>query len=156
MPAHDDWLLLETQSERLGVLWRSQGQAFLDEQAVELQEDVDRLRDAYVRQAPAEPAPSRARRKLLAKPTFKHKVIDLREPRDPEIQPGWICSTDGHFMESATARCSHCQGIFCRKCILQTQATHGKPLCLECALVAAGISHKRIRPLVASGRTAKS
>ena len=35
-------------SERLGVLWRSQGEAFLQEQAVTLQEDVDRLRAAYV------------------------------------------------------------------------------------------------------------
>src|SRR5207237_9522162 len=50
MPAKDidEVLMLERQSQRLAVLWRSPGQAFRDEQAAALQEDVDRLREAYL------------------------------------------------------------------------------------------------------------
>src|SRR4051794_29398724 len=154
MPAIDDGLMLETQSQRLGQLWRSQGQAFLDEQAIELQEDVTRLRDAYLATVGADPVLSRPRRRLH-KPHAEPEVIDLRESQHPEILPGWVCSTEGHALESAMARCSRCDAIFCRRCILQTEATHGRPLCLECALVAAGVHHKRTRPLVAAGRKAK-
>jgi hypothetical protein len=147
MPAYDELLMLETQSERLGHLWRSQGQDFLDEQAAQLQEDVNRLRDAYVTGVPAEPAPGRAmsRMRPTPKPKADAKVIDLRQ--EPEILPGWICSTDGHALESAVARCSRCHGIFCQRCILQAESTQGRPLCLECALVLGGVHHKRMRPL---------
>ena len=153
MPAYDDLLMLELQSERLGVLWRSQGQAFLDEQAVELQEDVDRLRAAYLVMAESATV-SVIRPKRRTRPAG---VIDLRQPdvvdvRDPDIEAGWVCSTDGHWMEAAATRCSSCQAVFCRRCILQSDATHGRPLCMECALVAAGVHHKRIRPLAAPGR----
>jgi hypothetical protein len=67
----------------------------------------------------------------------------LRETAEPSVEPGWVCSTDGHFLDSAVARCSRCGGAFCPKCILQTKATRGRPLCLECALVLGGVHHKR-------------
>jgi hypothetical protein len=152
MPAID-LLILETQSERLGYLWRSQGQAFLDEQAAELQADVERLRVAYLAAVgpAAAPAPvaSRPRRRLLPTPHPKPRVIDLRDTQPSELPPNWVCSTDGHPLESAVAQCSRCEGIFCRRCILQAEATHGRALCLKCALVAAGVHHKKSRPLAA-------
>jgi hypothetical protein len=158
MQGYDDWLLIETQSERLGVLWRSQGQTFLDEQAAELQADVERLRVAYLAAvAPAAaPAPAsvaiRPRRRLLPKPSPKTRVIDLRDTQPSELPANWVCSTDGHPLESAVAQCSRCEGIFCRRCILQAEATHGRALCLKCALVAAGVHHKKSRPLAYRAR----
>ncbi|MBV8297447.1 MAG: hypothetical protein JO085_11455 [Acidimicrobiia bacterium] len=142
MPAIDDLLILERQSERLGVLWRSQGQAFLDEQAAELQEDVERLREAYLARA-ASSEPSAQRRPFLAP-----KVIDLR---DPEVS-GLACSTGGHGHVAAVARCSRCHNVYCDKCILLSQATRGRPLCTECALAVAGVHHKRTRPVAAPAR----
>ena len=143
MPAYDDLMLLEHQSERLGVLWRSQGQAFLDEKAAELHDDVVRLRDAYIAGTRAGVTDAGAKRRPRVA-----KVIDLREPG----VAGRACSTDGHGDVGAVTRCSRCHDAFCARCILQSAATHGRPLCTECALVAAGVHHKRARPLVAATR----
>jgi formylmethanofuran dehydrogenase subunit E len=145
MPAIDEVLMLERQSQRLGVLWRSQGQAFLDEQAAALQEDVDRLREAYMAMAEPAPAEDRPRRRLRVP-----KVIDLREP-EPELASR-ECSTDAHGDVAAAIRCSRCHEVYCRRCILQSPATHDKPLCTECALIVSGVHHKRFRPAVAAGR----
>ncbi|MBV8304790.1 MAG: hypothetical protein JOZ04_11305 [Acidimicrobiia bacterium] len=142
MPAIDDVLILERQSARLGVLWRSQGRAFLDEQAAELQEDVERLREAYLAAAESS-EPSAQRRPFLAP-----KVIDLR---DPEVS-GLECSTGGHGHVGAVARCSRCRNVYCDTCILLSQATRGHPLCTECALVVAGVHHKRTRPIAGPAR----
>jgi len=140
----DDLLLLERQSERLGVLWRSQGQDFLDEQAAALQEDVERLRDAYLARAEG-PTEARAKRRLRVP-----KVIDLRDPDADVI--GRACSTDGHGDVSAVTRCSRCHEAYCQGCILQSTATHDKPLCTECALIVSGVHHKRTRPLAVPAR----
>src|SRR5438105_15495316 len=88
--------------ERLGVLWRSQGEAFLQEQAVALQADMDRLRAAYVAgmDAPA-PAPTRRHRRSMRAPA----VIDLREPDATSM----ACSAAGHGDVAAAARCTHCR-----------------------------------------------
>ena len=142
MPAIDDPLILERQSERLGVLWRNQGQKFLDEQAVALQQDVDRLRDAYVAAAEPEVVDVHSKRRHRAA-----KVIDLREP-----DVTGSCSTGGHGDVAAVSRCSQCHDVFCARCILQSEATRGRPLCTECALLVAGVHHKRARPLVAPTR----
>jgi hypothetical protein len=144
MSAIDDLLLLEKQSERLGVLWRSQGQEFLDEQAAELQDDVERLRDAYLAGADAEVIDVRpTRRPRVA------KVIDLRGDHGVS---GRACSTADHGNVAAVTRCSRCHDVFCARCILQSEATRGRALCTECALIVSGVHHKRTRPLVAPAR----
>ena len=143
----DDKRLLARQSERLGVLWRSQGQEFLDEQAAVLRADVERLREVYLADAedvPSPPSP-RQRRWLLAP-----KVIDLREPEP--VPDGWACTTHGHGDVAATTRCVQCDGVFCSRCVVRLLATNGQPLCKECALIAGGVHHKRPRPLTLSGR----
>jgi hypothetical protein len=144
----DDKRMVAHQSVRLGELWRSQGQAFLDEQAEALQADVERLREAYlahVTETEAQPEP-RQRRRLLPP-----KVIDLREPEP--VPDGWVCSTDGHGDVTATTRCSDCHGVFCSRCVVRLLATDGQPLCKECALVAGGVHHhRRPRPLTVPGR----
>jgi hypothetical protein len=148
MPAIEDLLVLERPSQRLGVLWRSQGQEFLDATATELLEDVERLRDAYISMAAAAAASQPAPRRRLRVP----RVIDLREPAsDPDVS-AHACSTDGHGDVVALCRCSRCHDVYCRNCILQSAATHDKPLCTECALIVAGVHHKRARPLVAHAR----
>jgi hypothetical protein len=132
MPATDDVIHSQDDSERLGTLWRSQGEAFLEEHAAALIADVDRLRQAFVAglAVAAPPAP----------------LIDLRD----DGVAGMACSRHGNV--SATARCIRCRSTFCAECIVQPEATHGEPLCTECALVAGGVHHKRARPLVAPGR----
>jgi len=146
MPGIDDLLMLERQSERLGLLWRSQGQEFLDEQAVELQDDVDRLREAYLAGFDSDVVDVRPKRRPRVA-----KVIDLREPD----VTGRACGTEGHGDVTAVTRCSRCHDVFCDKCILQSDATHGRALCTECALVISGVHHKRIRPLIASTRKSR-
>ena len=146
MPSVDEVLMLERQSERLGVLWRSQGQDFLDEQAAALQEDVERLREAYL--ALAKPGSSEARPKRRLRVP---KVIDLRDPK-PDVV-GQACSTEGHGDLEAAIRCSRCHESYCAHCILDSPATHGKPLCTECALIVSGVHHKRTRTAVPVGRS---
>lgn len=150
MPAIEELLVLERQSERLGVLWRSQGQAFLEETATELLDDVNRLRAAYIAAAATTNAstPVHGRRGLRTA-----RVIDLREPAsDPEVAL-LACSTDGHGDVVAFCRCSRCGDAYCRRCILQSAATHDKPLCTECALIVAGVHHKRARPVASQAKT---
>ena len=142
MPAIEQVLILERQSERLGVLWRSQGQAFLDEQAAELLEDVERLRETYL--ALAEPVGEQSRRRIrVPKVIDLHttKIIDLRDAA-PDVA-GKACSTDGHGNVAADIRCNRCHEVYCRQCILQSQATRDKALCTECALIVSGVHHKR-------------
>jgi hypothetical protein len=144
MPEIDEVLMLERQSERLGVLWRSQGQEFLEEQATALQDDVERLRAAYLADAGGRDG-VRPRRRTPAT-----KVIDLTDP-DPDVILR-VCRTDGHSDVPAAVRCSRCRDVYCSDCILRSRATHDKPLCTECALIVSGVHHKRTRPLVAPGR----
>lgn len=134
-------------SERLGVLWRSQGEAFLQEHAVTLQADMDRLRAASVADEYAS-AQTRPHRRFWHAP----KVIDLREPD----VTGMACSTADHGDVVAAARCTHCRNVFCGRCILQSEATHDEPVCTECALVMGGVHHHRVRPLVAPGRAGRT
>ena len=147
MPAIDigDVLILERQSERLGVLWRSQGQKFLDEQAVELQEDVERLRAAYLAKADPVAVEQRPRRRVRVA-----RVIDLREPAREIIDRA--CSTDGHGNVAAEITCSRCHDVYCGRCILQSRATHDKPLCTECALIVSGVHHKKVRSVATPAR----
>jgi hypothetical protein len=79
------------------------------------------------------------------------KVIDLREPG----VTGRHCQTKGHGDVAAVTRCSRCHDVFCARCILQSEATGGRALCAECALIVAGVHHKRSRPLVAPTRTSR-
>ena len=145
MPAIDEVLMLERQSERLGVLWRSQGQAFLDEQAIALQEDVERLRDAYLATTEAVADEDRPKRRVRVPKVIdlRPKVIDLRDTEN-EVT-GRACSTEGHGNIAAETRCSCCHEVYCRRCILQSAATHDKALCTECALIVSGVHHKRTR-----------
>jgi hypothetical protein len=131
MPTVEDLIQSQYQSsERLGQLWRSQGQAFLDAQAAELIDDVARLREVYV-QRQEEPV-----------------IIDLRG----EDVAGMACSREGHGAIEAAARCRNCRRPFCASCVVRPDGATGEALCTECALVLGGIHHKRSRPLVAAGR----
>jgi hypothetical protein len=129
-------------SERLGVLWRSQGEAFLQEQAVTLQADMDRLRAAYIAGMDAT-AHTRRQRPFGRAP----EVIDLREPD----VAGMACSTTGHGDVLADTRCTRCRNVFCRRCILQSEATHDQPFCTECALILGGV-HGKVRVLASPAR----
>ena len=51
-------------------------------------------------------------------------------------------------LTASKPRCSKCHNVYCDNCILLSQATRGRPLCTECALIVAGVHHKRTRPLV--------
>ena len=148
MPVRDEIIHLEQDSQRLGVLWRSQGNEFLAQQAAEIQADVERLRAAYVKRAAAS-APSaspstssKGGRKLGAAP----RTIDLR---DTSVA-GMACSRHGNH--AASERCRRCNDAFCAACIVRPEATHGEPLCTACALAMGGVRHRRTRPLVAPGR----
>ena len=79
------------------------------------------------------------------------KVIDLRDSK-PDVV-GRPCSTEGHGGVEADIRCSRCHEAYCARCILNSPATHGKPLCTECALIVSGVHHKRTRPVAATGRS---
>jgi hypothetical protein len=147
MPVRDQIIHLEKDSERLGVLWRSQGNEFLAQQEAEIWADVARLRAAYVKRAAATIAPaarstsSRDHRKLGAAP----RTIDLRD----KSVAGIACSRHGNH--AASDRCRRCNDAFCAACIVHPEATHGDPLCTACALVMGGVRHRRPRPLVAPG-----
>ena len=64
------------------MLWRSQGEAFLQEQAVTLQADMDRLRAAYVANMDATATVHEHR--WFGRPP---KVIDLRETGTEAPEP---------------------------------------------------------------------
>ena len=49
MPANAGDIYLEHESRRLGMLWRSQGEEFLQEQAEIIVADVNRLREGLSR-----------------------------------------------------------------------------------------------------------
>jgi len=129
--------------ERLGVLWRSQGEAFLQEQAVILQADMDRLRAAYVANMDATATVHEHR--WFGRPP---KVIDLRETD----VTGTACSTAGHGDVVASTRCTRCHNAFCQRCILQSEATHDQPFCVECALILGGVHGKGVRVLASIAR----
>jgi|SRR5947209_8177406 len=133
-------------SERLGVLWRSQGEAFLQEQAVMLQADMDRLRAAYVAGMDVSAHTGEHRWRGRAP-----KVIDLREPDVTSM----ACSTSGHGDVVAAARCARCRNVFCWRCVLQSEATHDEPICTECALILGGVHGKGVRLLASLARRAQ-
>jgi hypothetical protein len=147
MPAKEDVVRPEHESARLGALWRSQGDAFLEQQAEALIADLDRLRQAYVAALDA-PAPMGS----PAAPPLRRTLIDLR---DPDVT-GLVCTREAHSNVDAAARCLRCGYAFCDGCLVRPEATHGEPLCTECALVMGGVHHKRARPLVAPGRPGRS
>ncbi|MBV8387531.1 MAG: hypothetical protein JOZ68_07890 [Acidimicrobiia bacterium] len=137
----DEKRMLQREPVRLGELWRSQGQEFLDEHAAALQEDVDRLRASYLGDvANASGWSPEVREQLRLRGS---KVIDLREPEP--VPEGFVCTTDGHSDVMATSRCAHCGATFCSRCVVRLLATQGQPLCKECALVAGGVHHRRPR-----------
>jgi len=141
MPANASKIFLEHESLRLGMLWRSQGEEFLREQAEIITADVNRLRDLYVAGLGVQ-APSRA----------KAAVIDLRG-EDVSMMG---CSRDGHVFVKAAARCSRCRNVFCEDDIVRPKRMRGDAICTECALVMAGVNHNRLRPLVAPGRPGRA
>jgi hypothetical protein len=133
MPAVEDVIAMEYESsERLGVLWRSQGEAFLEEQAAAVLADVDRLRSSYMKGLEA-------------------RDVDVIDLRDWDVT-GVACSREGHGDVEAVVRCTNCRGSVCAQCVVRPEATHGEALCTECALVLGGVHHKRARPVVAPGR----
>ncbi|MCU1448096.1 MAG: hypothetical protein JWP02_266 [Acidimicrobiales bacterium] len=126
MPAVGDVIQIDYESsERLGVLWRSQGREFLEEQAAAVLADLERLRDASVNGAE------------------ETAVIDLR---DWDVT-GLACRRATHSAIAAATRCRNCRQAFCNSCVVYPEATHGEALCTECALVLGGVHHKRSRPV---------
>ena len=144
MPVRGEIMQVEDEAERVGVLWRSQGETFIAEQAAELAADVERLRAAYTKGHEADAAAAatttkpKRRSQVSAPPT-----IDLRD----EDVSGMVCSR--HGSHPAAARCSRCREIFCSACIVRPD---GDPLCTGCALIMGGVSHRRARPLMVPGR----
>ena len=129
----------ELQLERLGLLWRSQGEEFLAEQAAEVIADVDRLRATYLAQARVSTVP-KARAKAKADPKPKPaRTVDLREG---EVS-GMTCRR--HATRMAADRCGRCRDPFCEECIVRPDPTRGTPLCGGCALVLGGVRHRRAR-----------
>ena len=134
MPAVEDVIQMEYESsERLGVLWRSQGKEFLEEQAAAVLADVEVLRESYLERTEAA------------------AVIDLR---DWDVT-GQACTRATHGDIAAATRCRNCRQAFCESCVVRPEANHGEALCTECALVLGGVHHKRSRPLVAPGRSGR-
>ncbi len=137
------------QAERLGALWRSQGDVFLEEHAQELQGDINRLRDLYL--AGAEPAERpRARPRVPTLRPSPAKVVDLRRSGVESMD----CRTHGDA--AAVALCHRCGSAFCAHCILRSEVTRDQPLCTECALNVSGVHHKRAQPHVVAGRPGRS
>ena len=101
---------------------------------------MDRLREAYLALANSTAVTTDERRRRRLR---EAKVIDLRDPQPDVLSRS--CSTDGHGDVTADTRCSRCHEVYCRRCILQSAATHDKPLCTECALIVSGVHHKRTR-----------
>ena len=147
MPVRGHIMQVEDNAERVGILWRSQGEIFLAEQAAELAADVERLRAIYTKRVEKDVATAtQPRAKARKQRTAAAKTIDLRD----DTVEGMVCSRHGNH--DAAARCSRCREPFCWACILRPEATQGEPLCTGCALLMGGIRHRRQRPLVAPGR----
>jgi len=144
MPVRGEIMQVEDEAERVGVLWRSQGETFIAEQAAELAADVERLRAAYTKSheaaAAAAATTTKSKKRSQASPP---PTIDLRD----EDVSGMVCSR--HGSHPAAARCSRCREIFCSACIVRPD---GDPLCTGCALIMGGVSHRRARPLMVPGR----
>lgn len=134
--------IMDHDCRRVSELWRSQGTAFLAEQAEILMADVEHLRAVYM----AGTSVTVVSPQLAGRD--REVVIDLRE-NDLE---GVFCSTRGHTFEKAAARCMRCRNAFCADDIVRPDVLHGDAVCAECALILAGVNPKRSRPLVASGR----
>ena len=141
MTASTSMLILEHESRRLGELWRSQGEEFLEEQAEIILADVTRLRETYLAGLAAAEAPKVTR-------SAGTTVIDLRD----EDVSGMACSREGHSNIAAVTRCVRCRNVYCASDVVAPEALRGKAICTECALAVAGVHHKRPRPLVAPGR----
>ena len=137
--------IVDHDCRRVSELWRSQGEAFLLEQAEILTADVDRLRAAYMVSAKVTVGSEQSATRE------SEVVIDLR---DNDLE-GVYCCTRGHTFEKAAARCIRCRNAFCADDIVRPDMMHGDAVCAECALILAGVNHKRSRPLVASGRRAR-
>src|SRR5437762_4564038 len=93
MPVRGEIMQVEDEAERVGVLWRSQGETFIAEQAAELAADVERLRAAYTK---AREADSAAAATTTPKPKKRSQpsappTIDLRD----EDVSGMVCSRHG-------------------------------------------------------------
>ena len=46
---------------------------------------------------------------------------------------------DKHVFEEATGMCRSCRHPYCEECLVYTQGTQRAPLCVPCALAAAGV-----------------
>ncbi|MFP3906871.1 MAG: hypothetical protein ACLFRV_10465 [Acidimicrobiales bacterium] len=62
---------------------------------------------------------------------------------------------DKHVFEATEATCRHCGGDFCGDCLVYAHGPKKPPLCVSCALAAAGIRSTAARPVVRSKREIK-
>ena len=89
MPVRGEIMQVEDEAERVGVLWRSQGETFIAEQAAELAADVERLRAAYTKSheaaAAAAATTTKSKKRSQASPP---PTIDLRDGQKPPARVG--------------------------------------------------------------------
>lgn len=59
---------------------------------------------------------------------------------------------DKHVFEAKDATCRHCGGDYCADCLVYAHGPKRPPLCVSCALTAAGIRSTAARPVVRTKR----
>ena len=59
---------------------------------------------------------------------------------------------DKHVFEAREATCNHCGGDYCGDCLVYAHGPKKPPLCVSCALAAAGVRSTAARPVVRSKR----
>ncbi|MDZ7677496.1 MAG: hypothetical protein U5K29_02975 [Acidimicrobiales bacterium] len=62
---------------------------------------------------------------------------------------------DKHVFEAKDATCRNCGGDFCADCLVYAHGPKKPPLCVNCALTAAGIRSTAARPVVRTKREIK-
>ena len=143
---------------RVAALWRAQGDQFLADHHADVEADVARLREAVV-EAPLLTLPhidgeaimERLRRldaaaveRLAA--TRARAVIDLTGPEPVVRVPS---EEDGEdrpepaAVDPAWHECRRCHQYVDEELMVQTAGAKAGPLCMDCALVVAGVRRAR-------------
>lgn len=133
---------------RVAALWRAQGDTFLDEHHAGVIDDVARLRAALV-VAPSLPNTEHERLmdrlRRLDQATVEriaavrgNAVIDLTGP-EPEVR---ITNDEDGPRHEADRECRRCHGHFAEDMLVRT-GERVRPLCMNCALVVAGVRRSR-------------
>jgi hypothetical protein len=79
-------------------------------------------------------------------------ILDAKEAREDH---GRMARCERHAFEHAIATCESCVGLFCEDCIVHPAGPKQPPLCLPCALVAAGVRRRSRAELAEAKRRRK-